>query len=302
MTRDPQNGLQCSQFEALLADALDLYLEGGQDAVGAGSTLTAGQRRAFEAHRVSCDICGPMFAEVQQGMALLRGLPDVDPPKNLVHNILARTSRAEEATETAGAVAPASGARRWLNSLRPTFRVLLHSRFATSFAMAFFSLSLTLTLAGVKITDLAKVDWHPSALRKSVVLQFNNVEASVMRYYDNLRWVYEVQSRVQQFKKASAPQNNNDKNNKPEQQNRNRPLPGKQDRQEKQEHVFQEINDPPQQAENRIADPDAGDLTAPLTRVEQPQYAKTARAGDPGEQPQYAKTARAGDPGEGAQL
>src|SRR6516225_4433930 len=171
MTKDPKNGLQCSEFEALLADALDFYSEdfysedlspeGGPDA--AGSTLSADQRRAFEAHRVSCAVCGPMFAEVQQGMALLRGLPEVDPPKNLVHNILAHTSRAEEATENAGAVAPARGARRWLNSLRPTFAVLLHSRFATSFAMAFFSLSLTLTLAGVKITDLAKEDGGPSA-------------------------------------------------------------------------------------------------------------------------------------------
>src|SRR5215472_3590896 len=268
MTKDPQNGLQCSDFEALLADALDfysedLYLEGGPDAAVAGSTLTADQRQAFEAHRVSCAVCGPMFAEVQQGMALLRGLPDVDPPKNLVHNILARTSRAEEATETAGAVAPAKGARRWLNSLRPGFAMLLHSRFATSFAMAFFSLSLTLTLAGVKISDLAKVDWRPSALRRSVVLQFNNVEASVMRYYDNMRLVYEVQSRVQQFKKATAPQNNN--NNKPEQQNLNRP--GEPGRPEKQEHVVQEVNDPPQQAENRIAEP--GDLTAPITNVDE---------------------------------
>jgi len=270
MTKDPKNGLQCSEFEALLADALDLYSddlypERGPDAAVAGSTLTAGQRRAFEAHRVSCAVCGPMFAEVQQGMALLRSLPEVDPPKNLVHNILAHTSRAEEATETAGAVAPVGRARRWLNSLRPTFAVLLRSRFATSFAMAFFSLSLTLTLAGVKISDLAKVDWRPSALRKSVVLQFNNVEASVMRYYDNMRLVYEVQSRVQQFKKATAPQNNN--NNKPEQQNRNRDLPGDPGRQEKQEHVVQEINDPPQQAENQIAEP--GDLTAPTISVDE---------------------------------
>src|SRR5262249_48113815 len=265
MTKDPQNGLQCAQFEALLADALDLYLEGGRDAVAAGSTLTADQRRAFEAHRVSCDICGPMFAEVQQGMALLRGLPEVEPPKNLVHNILAHTSRAEVTAETAGAVAPAGGARRWLNSVRPAFAVLLRSRFATSFAMAFFSLSLTLTLAGVKITDLAKVDWHPSALRKSVVLQFNNVEARVLNYYNNLRVVYEVQSRVQQFKKATAPQNNN---NKPEQQNRKRHVPGDPGRLEKQEHVVQEINDPPQQAENRVAAPSTGDLTA-ITTVDE---------------------------------
>jgi len=40
----------------------------------------------------------------------------------------------------------------WLESVRRSFRPslagLMRSRFATSFAMAFFSLSLTLTLAG----------------------------------------------------------------------------------------------------------------------------------------------------------
>lgn len=90
--------------------------------------------------------------------------------------------------------------------------------------MAFFSLSLTLSLAGVKVSDLARMDWHPSALRKSVVLQYTQIEAKVMRYYDNMRLVYEVESRVQQLKKAAAPspnQNNGNKDNtRPDQQNR----------------------------------------------------------------------------------
>ena len=233
MSTDPQSGLPCSQFEALLADTLD-----------ENTALTPEQRQAFEAHRLSCAMCGPMFAEVQQGMALVRGLADVDPPKNLVHNILARTSRAEVATAAAWAL-PAGGAKRWLQRLQPSFAGLWHSRFATSFAMAFFSLSLTLTLAGVKFSDLAKVDWRPSALRKSIVLQYTNVEARVMRYYENMRLVVEVESRLQQLKKATTPQNNN----RPEQQNRNRHLPGDSGRPEKQEEIVQEHDDQSQQAQ-----------------------------------------------------
>ena len=270
MSKNPQNELQCSQFEALLADALDLLnddsltddlLTDGQAEVAAGR-LTAEQRQAFEAHRLSCAICGSMFAEVQQGMALLRGLAEVDPPKNLVHNILARTSRAEMAAEAAGGTVAASGVRRWVQSLRPSFVWLLHSRFATSFAMAFFSLSLTLTLAGVKFTDIAKVDWRPSALRKSIVLRFTNVEASVMRYYENMRLVVEVESRVQQLKKATTPQNNN--NNQPEQQNWNHP--GDNGRPDKQEHVVQERDDSPLQAQAGFAEGPTSRLTAKFMR------------------------------------
>ena len=214
MTRDSQNGLQCSQFEALLADALDAWYSEGEVDAGTGDALAIDQRKAFEAHHASCASCGPMFEEVLRGMALVRTLPEVDPPKNLVHNILARTSRAELTGQAVGATVKAGAARRWLGSLRPTVALLLHSRFATSFAMAFFSLSLTLTLAGVKIADIAKIDWRPSALRKSVVLGYNNVEARVMRYYDNMRVVYEGETVVQKLKKAAAsPQNNKQEQN-----------------------------------------------------------------------------------------
>jgi hypothetical protein len=85
--------------------------------------------------------------------------------------------------------------------------------------MAFFSLSITLTLAGVKISDVKNVDWHPSALRKSFVVGFTSVEAKVTSYYENLRLVYQVQARVRELKKNTtpAPGANNNENR---QQNR----------------------------------------------------------------------------------
>lgn len=216
MNENLQNELTCSQFEALLADALD----------DAGGSLPSGTREAFAAHRLSCANCGPLFAETQEGMLLLRNLAEVEPPRNLLHNILAATSRVEAADSAAPERAPAGWRERLGRALRPSssWGGLLHSRFVTSFCMAFFSLSLTLSLAGVKVSDLAKVDWHPSALRRSAVLQYTQIEAKVMRYYDNMRLVYEVESRVQQLKKAAAPAQNDNNGNKdntrPDQQNR----------------------------------------------------------------------------------
>src|SRR6185437_5769613 len=128
-SEERQSGMQCSQFEALLADAMD-------------GLLTHDTREAFDAHRLSCTLCGPLFAETQEGMLLLKALPEIEPPNNLVHNILAATTLAEKA-----AVAPVQP-EGWLARLRqklPTpMAGMLHSRFATSFAMAFFSLALTL--------------------------------------------------------------------------------------------------------------------------------------------------------------
>src|SRR6516164_5791988 len=162
MNRDPQNGLQCSQFEALLADALDSASASASvnaDADKAGVSPTAGVeagsaaltamspavKEAFEAHRQSCAGCRTSFAEALEGMLLLRAIPDVEPPKNLVHNILAATSLAEAAAQAAPkGVRRAGWAQRLARNFRPTVAGFLRSRFAASFCMAFFSLSLTL--------------------------------------------------------------------------------------------------------------------------------------------------------------
>jgi hypothetical protein len=192
MNNEPQNGMECSEFEALLADALD-------DAIAADARI------AFDEHGRGCAVCGPLFAEAWEGMVMVQGMAELEPPKNLVHNILAATSRKEATAEQIAEEAKLSWLQRLRRSLKPQVGGLMHSRFATSFAMAFFSLSITLTLAGVKVTDVTNMVAHPSMLRKNVVLGFTNVEAKVTSYYENLRLVYQVQAKVRELKKSTAP-------------------------------------------------------------------------------------------------
>ena len=212
MTSGSQNTMPCSQFEALLAEALDGAL---------GQKLKV----AFEAHGQSCPNCGPMLAEAREGKLLLAGLEEVEPPRNLLHNILAATTMTEArvSAETASTQVVQKG---WMEKLFPSRRQtgwagVLHSRFVTSFCMAFFSLSLTLAVAGVKIGDITKIDWRPSAIRKSVVMEYTQMEARVQRYYDNMRLVVELEARVRGLKKAAQPAPEDNGNRKPEQQNRN---------------------------------------------------------------------------------
>ena len=237
MNNDRQHGMECSQFEALLADALD-------------GALTPETEQRFTAHRDSCHICGPMFMEASQGMFLLNALPELEPPANLVHNILARTTMAE----AKGEVTPRIDAKvGWLERLRVKLPAplagMLHARFATSFCMAFFSISLTLNLLGIRVTDIRHMDWHPTAIKRSVVLQYTQVQAKVQRYYDNARLVYEVESRVRELKKVTSPAQNNENNNpKPDKQNRNKP-PDTSGRPQEQQNYSREMDDrSPQQA------------------------------------------------------
>ncbi len=192
MNNEAKNGMDCSEFEALLADALD-------------NTIAAGSRTAFDEHGKSCAVCGPMYAEIWEGMVMVQGLAELEPPKNLVHNILAATSRKEATAEQIAEEAKLGWMDRLRRSLKPQVGGLLHSRFAMSFAMAFFSLSITLTLAGVKITDVKNMVEHPELLRKNAVLGYTHVEAKVTSYYENLRLVYQVQAKVRELKKSAAP-------------------------------------------------------------------------------------------------
>src|SRR5579862_7282576 len=73
------NGMQCNEFDLLLWDALD-------------GALTGSALDRFQAHARSCKACSPLFAEVQAGRNWLKGLTEVEPPANLVNNILASTT------------------------------------------------------------------------------------------------------------------------------------------------------------------------------------------------------------------
>ena len=83
----------------------------------------------------------------------------------------------------------------------PVVAVARQPRFAMSFGMAFFTLSVTLSLAGVKLSDLRHLDLRPSAVRRN----YYETQGRVVKYYENIRFVYEIESRVRQFKQAATP-------------------------------------------------------------------------------------------------
>src|SRR5260370_34745203 len=79
-------------------------------------------------------------------------------------------------------------------------------------AMAFFSIAMTLNLTGVKLSNIHLADLKPSTLRSLVQRRLTMASTPIIRYYDNLRLVYEVQSRVRELRR-----NAQDNNNQPQQ-------------------------------------------------------------------------------------
>jgi hypothetical protein len=233
MPGETKHGIECTEFETLLSDALE-----GQ--------LNAARTESFEAHRRVCGTCGPLFAEVQAGRQWLRSLEAVEPSVHLVHNILAATTgilstRPLPSTADGRTTPFGERAREWWDSFfTPAMAFVRQPRFVMSFGMIFFSFSLALNLAGVKPSDVAKVDLRPSALRHA----YNDAQIKIVKYYDNIRFVYEIESKVRELKRANTPAEPGPQYQKDEQkQNHKNDTSGQPD-QRQDRNYSQEYNQP----------------------------------------------------------
>ena len=249
----------------MLADALD-------------GTLSTKDQAAFDLHMAGCNTCAAMLADAQRGaawMEMLKSFPP-EPPDALLKRIFAETC--DKATNesrpaivlggndhlrvpdvllphapTHATIAPAKNVlpfpARVTHGLRSFGQAILQPRFAMTAAMAFFSIALTMNLTGIHLRDLHASDLKPSSIMRSCY----DAKARVVRYSDNLRVVYELESRVRDLQNSpnsdfsnsnpapqstpasTNPQQNPSNTNQPDSQNpvprnpdqkQNRPKPG----------------------------------------------------------------------------
>jgi Putative zinc-finger len=222
---DPQH---CAQCEAMLTDVLD-------------GTLSAADQATFDLHLVGCTGCADMLTDAQRGAAWMEMLksPRPEPPANLLERIIAQTSgQADKEREAKAAIvlgptdylrtpvprtpntilgrptlvpSPSNAAipysptnvlpfrTRITSGLRSLGQTMLQPRLAMTAAMAFFSIALTMNLTGVRLSQLHASDLKPSSILRSCY----EAKAKVVRYSDNLRVVYELESRVRDLQRSS---------------------------------------------------------------------------------------------------
>jgi hypothetical protein len=206
MSGETKYGMQCTEFDALLADALD-------------GLLTGGKMAEFDRHKNECATCGAMFAETAAGWNWLETLEEVEPPRNLVHNILVATSGVAETAHSVETTKQPlwDRVRTWVT---PHVAPLFTPRFAMSCAMAFFSISMVMNVAGIRVKDLT-----PKGLTRT----YYQNQARVVKYYENIRLVYEIESRVQNLRRVTGTgSDNGDSNTNQKQQQKEPPKDEKQ--------------------------------------------------------------------------
>jgi len=190
------NSPACGLWETLLADALDGLLR-PEDEV------------TFSSHLAICPACTALFEEARRGREWLEFLaPEPEVPEGLLAKILAQTGPGQTAVLATGSnVLPMPPA--WQRpGVMGRIRRFAEPRLLMTAAMAFFSIALTLNVTGVRLSDFRLANLRPSAVRSFMERRLTMASTPIIRYYDHLRLVYEVETRMRELRRTNQGEGN----------------------------------------------------------------------------------------------
>ncbi|HUJ32148.1 MAG TPA: zf-HC2 domain-containing protein [Candidatus Acidoferrum sp.] len=161
----------CTYTEERLSD----YLEGA---------LTAEESAAFSAHARVCANCGPLVARVSSLVNQMHRLEPMEQPEHLVSKILDATLGPQPSKE---------GWRRWF-TWAPA---MLQPRFAMGIATVAACCVIVVQAGGITPGKLRRANLNPADMFRSANRQAHLTYARGVKFVNDLRVVYEIQSRLE---------------------------------------------------------------------------------------------------------
>ena len=183
--------MTCAELEILLCD----YVDG---------TLHAAERTALENHLAGCPACKQLAEDVAGVTAFFERVPDVAPPDELMTRILQHAP-----------MGPGAVAERLSSDPRPSwakrlfggfFQGWLQPRYVMGMAMTILSFSMLARFAHIEPRQLRPADLDPVKVWQGIDDHSHRVYDRAMKYYDNLRLVIEIQSRLREWTDQDASQ------------------------------------------------------------------------------------------------
>lgn len=181
--------MNCAEFESILAD----YIDG---------TLGSAQSAALEEHASSCAGCSELMADVKGAVNFLKRADDVELPPALVTRIayLAPIGRSRQPFEKQG----------WLSRMMSKWlQPVLQPRPMMGMAMTVLSFAMLERCTGMRVQHIQTADLNPVRVWAGVEDRALRVKDRAVKYYENLRFVYEIETRLrdlQQQQEASQDQ------------------------------------------------------------------------------------------------
>jgi Putative zinc-finger len=176
--------MTCAELEILLCD----YVDG---------TLHAEEKTALESHLPGCAACKQLTEDVMGVTAFFERVPQAEPPAELMTRIL------HHAPMGRGGVAerlPSDPPRSWVKRIfGGFFQSWLQPRYVMGMAMTILSFSMLARFAHIEPRQLRTSDLDPVKVWQGIDDHSHRVYDRAMKYYDNLRLVIEIQSRLQEW-------------------------------------------------------------------------------------------------------
>ena len=188
--------MDCAEFEILLADYID-------------RTLGAAERAELERHASICRECRELFTDASGAVAFLSRVPELAPPPELITRIAfqAPARRAREPFERQGVLSRL--ASKWLQPL-------LQPRLAMGMAMTILSFAMLERCTGLHVQQIQAADLNPIRVWGSVEDKTMRLKDRAIKYYENLRWVYELETRLRALQEQpETPANRTGQNSNP---------------------------------------------------------------------------------------
>lgn len=167
----------CAQIEERLSDYLDGLLE-------------EAEIQEYAAHLGSCARCAPLARQVAHTVGRLRSLKAEELPQRLIPRILDLT------------LGPQTAKRDW----RSWLLILWQPRFAMGAVTVFASLFILFQTTGVRPGNLTWASLNPMSLYRGADRHAHLVFARSVKFVNDLRVVYEIQSRLQPAAEVSPSQ------------------------------------------------------------------------------------------------
>ena len=176
--------MNCADFESVLAD----YIDG---------SLSAAEVSAVQEHAAACAGCRQFMSEVSGGLSVVRRAVEVEPPAALITRIayLAPAGRPRDSFVGQGWMSRLTG--KWLLPI-------LQPRLAMGMAMTILSFAMLERCTGLQVRRVQPADLNPVRVWGGVEDKALRVKDQVVKYYENLRIVYEVETHL---KDLEEPQN-----------------------------------------------------------------------------------------------
>lgn len=170
--------MNCKTFENLWIDYFDEALDGAT-------------RRQVDDHLSLCENCRTLVAEMRANRLLASAIPEVNPPARLIYKIIAETSGA-----------PAAPA--WYDFIFDFIRPQQLPKLAMGSLMAVASLAVMLYALGFDFRHVTPADLNPTRLWDRTNREVHLAYSRGVKYYNALRIVYEIQSRVQSLNASTG--------------------------------------------------------------------------------------------------